>query len=115
MKILILGLFLVCNLILVANSFVQQEQESIGKVVFDETCQSCHTGGFKGWMTGAPEIGDWDDWEEYFEKDLSVLIKNVNEGTKGHAVKGECEECTENQIKAAIEYIISETKNETEE
>ena len=115
MKKIIFSLFLLSSLIIVANSFVQQEEENVGKNVFDGTCQSCHTGGFKGWMTGAPEIGDWDDWEEYFEKDLSVLVTNVNEGTKGHAVKGECEKCTEEQIKAAIEYIIAETKKEVEE
>ncbi len=113
MKKIIFSLFLFGSLVLVANSFVQQEEENIGKNVFEETCESCHTGGFKGWMTGAPEIGDLDDWEEYFKKDLSVLVTNVNEGTKGHAVKGECEECTEEQIKAAIKYIIAETKKGT--
>ncbi len=111
MKKIILGLFLFSSIVIVANSFVLQE-ENIGKKVFDGACQSCHTGGFKAWMTGAPEIGDLDEWEPYFKKDLSELIKNVNEGTKGHAVKGECEECTEEQIKAAIEYILSETKIE---
>ena len=114
MKKIIFTLFLLSSLVIVANSLVLQE-ENIGKNVLENTCQSCHTGGFKGWMTGAPEIGDWDDWEEYFEKDLSVLVANVNEGTKGHAIKGECEECTEEQVKAAIEYIIAETKKEVEE
>ncbi len=38
------------------------------------------------------------------------MTKNVFEGTKQHKEKGGCEECTEEQIKAAIEYIISETK-----
>lgn len=113
MKKIIFSLFLFGSLVLVANSFVLQE-ENIGKKIFDEACQSCHTGGFKSWMTSAPEIGDWDDWEEYLKKDISELVKNVNEGTKGHATKGECEVCTEEQIKAAIEYIIHETKKEVE-
>lgn len=90
------------------------DENTIGKEVFNKTCSSCHTGGFKGWMTSAPEIGDWDDWESYFEKDLSEMTKNVIEGTKGHEVKGDCSDCTDEQIKAAIEYIISVTKNENE-
>ena len=113
MKKFIVILFLTCNMIFATNSFFQEE-ENIGKKVFYKTCTSCHTGGFKGWITGAPEIGDWDEWEPYFQKGFSVLVTNVNEGTKGHAVKGECDDCTEEQIKAAIEYIMSETKIETE-
>ncbi len=113
MKKLIIVLLLACNIIFATNSFFQEE-ENIGKSVFDKTCTSCHTGGFKGWITGAPEIGDWDDWELYFQKGFSVLVTNVIEGKKGHAVKGECEDCTGEQIKAAIEYIISETNNDTE-
>ncbi|MCP5061267.1 MAG: cytochrome c5 family protein [Ignavibacteriae bacterium] len=112
MKFYIIVILFISSLFVYANSFYQEEKNVSGKDVFDKTCESCHTGGFKGWMTGAPEIGDWDDWESYFEKDLSEMTKNVIEGTEGHEVKGDCSECTDEQIKVAIEYIMSVTKNE---
>lgn len=111
MKIIIV-VFLVFFAILAANPLLIQDAENSGKQLFDETCSSCHTGGFKGWMSGAPEIGDWDDWEPYFKEGLSVMTKHINEGTERHEVKGNCEDCTEQQIKAAIEYIMSETTEE---
>jgi len=86
-------------------------EDSNGQKVFKENCASCHTGGFKGWITGAPEIGYPDEWEPYFEKDFEVLVKNVNEGTEGHEVKGGCDTCPEESIKSAVKYILSETKN----
>ncbi len=95
MKNHIIVILFISSLFIYANSFYQEENKISGKEVFDETCESCHTGGFKGWMTGAPDIDDIDDWESYFEKDLSVMTKNVIEGTEGHEVKGDCSECTD--------------------
>ena len=84
--------------------------ENSGKEIFDNECASCHTGGFKGWISGAPDISDAEDWGKSLEKGLATMTKNVFEGTKRHEEKGGCEDCTEAEIKAAIEYIISETK-----
>ena len=104
-SILVIG-----SLIIAANTFLPQETENTGKTVFEESCASCHTGGFKAWLSGSPEIGEMDDWESFFEKGLSEMTKNVFEGSKRHEAKGDCDECTEEQIKAAIEYIMAETK-----
>jgi len=112
-KIIVVVAALSC-VIMSATPLLIQEAENSGKQLFDETCSSCHTGGFKGWITGAPEIGDWDDWEPYFEEGLSIMTKHINGGTEKHEVRGDCEDCTEQQIKAAIEYIMSETKKENE-
>ena len=114
MKILIVVIFMLGNLIIGANSLLVQDEENIGKILFDKTCSSCHTGGFKGWMTGAPKMGNWDDWEVFFEQGLPVMTKHINEGTKRHEIKGGCTDCTEKQIRAAIEYIMSKTKKEVE-
>lgn len=84
--------------------------EKSGKEIFDNECASCHTGGFKGWVSGAPDISDAEDWEKALKKGLTTMTKNVFEGTKRHEEKGGCEDCTDSEIKAAVEYIVSETK-----
>lgn len=115
MKVIFIVVYILSHMVLAANSFLMQDEEYTSNKLFDETCSSCHTGGFKGWMTGAPEIGDWDDWEPYFKEGLPAMVKDINEGTDRHEAKGDCDGCTEEQIKAAIEYIMSETKEENQE
>ncbi len=114
MRILFAVIFVASTLLASVNSFLIQDTENVGKALFDKVCASCHTGGFKGWISGSPEIGEYDEWEPYFKDGLSVMVKHINEGTDKHEAKGECEDCTEEQIKAAIEYIMTETKNEDE-
>lgn len=86
---------------------LSSENENTGKETFENECASCHTGGFKGFMSGAPDIDDTEDWEKSKEKELSVLTKDIIEGTKRHEAKGGCEDCSNEEIKAAIEYILS--------
>lgn len=112
MKFLIIVCFVAFSLTIYANSFYSEAEENIGEEIFLNSCQTCHTGGFKGWITGAPDIDDLEEWEPYLKKDIKVLIKNVYKGVEGHEIKGGCDSCTEQQIKSAIDYIISTTNNE---
>ncbi len=114
MKIIIFLIFVTSILLASTDSLLTNIEDNDGEKIFEETCASCHTGGFKGWMTGAPEIGDYDDWEIYFKDGLTEITKHIYNGTDRHEAKGDCDECSEEQIKAAIEYIISNTKNETD-
>lgn len=81
-----------------------------GKTVFKNACASCHAGGFKGFMSGAPEIGETEDWVAFFEKGETAMVKNVFEGTKRHEAKGGCDDCTKEDVQAAIKYILNQTK-----
>lgn len=93
-----------------SSSLAQDNNIRDAKTIYENHCASCHNGGLKGWMTGAPEIKDIDGWKTFFEKDVEKMTHNVYTGEKKHEIKGECEDCSKSEIKATIEYIISVTK-----
>lgn len=96
---------LVANVSLAANA-----TDNKGKEVFDKGCASCHTGGFKGWVSGAPEIGVKEDWLKYMKNGPEKMTKVTIEGGEGMDPMGGCKTCSEAQIKAAVDYIILKTK-----
>lgn len=80
-----------------------------GSSTFNKVCSSCHTGGFKGWVTGAPNINKQSHWKEYLEKhSIEQMMDIVLQGKNDHKLKGGCSKCTDEEIINAINYIISE-------
>ncbi|MDT8318444.1 MAG: c-type cytochrome [bacterium] len=85
-----------------ASSYAQPENK-----IFSEVCRSCHTGGFKGWLSGAPNVKDKNKWKKYIkrgsiEKMRDILIK----GSEDHKAKGGCDKCSNDDIVGAIDYIM---------
>jgi len=113
MKKLFIVSIVLSSLVIGFSSFSIQEKNAeftnnSGKAIFEKNCASCHTGGFKGWMTGAPEIGEKEEWKPFFDKGASVMTTHIYEGTKKHEKYDKV--CSKEQIKLAVEYIIAETK-----
>ena len=78
---------------------------------FDDVCESCHTGGFKGWISGAPNVEKKSDWQKYIERDsIHEMQKIVLNGSENHKVKGDCKSCSDEQIIEAIDYMMSLVK-----
>lgn len=74
---------------------------------FNDVCQSCHTGGFKGWISGAPNVDKKGDWQEYIERDsIKEMQKIVLNGSDDHKVKGGCNRCSDKQVMEAIDYML---------
>ena len=75
---------------------------------FTEVCRSCHTGGFTGWLSGAPNVKDKSKWEKYIKRNsIEKMREIVLKGTKDHKAKGGCEECSDREIIATIDYMMS--------
>jgi cytochrome c5 len=93
-------------LTLLAGSQVQAETTT-----FSEVCSSCHTGGFKGWLTGAPDVDDKNEWKKFVERDsIEKMRKIVINGSDDHKVKGGCTSCTDEQVIETIEYMMTLVK-----
>ena len=84
------------------------ESASMGKKIYQNACADCHEGGFWGWLSGAPSIKDASQWEPYLEKDMEKIIQAAIQGTDGGMdPKGDCDECTDEEIRKAVEYMLS--------
>ena len=79
-----------------------QEQ---GKAVFQASCVGCHGTG----AAGSPKVGDKAAWAPRIGKGIDLLMESARNGVPGTAMmaRGTCGACTDDDLRAAIEYMIS--------
>lgn len=75
-----------------------------GKKIYESTCVVCHASG----AAGAPIFGNAAAWKPRIKQGESVLVAHVLSGYKLMPAKGTCVQCSENDIKAAVEYMIKQ-------
>ncbi len=77
-----------------------------GKDIFDSKCSLCHAQG----VAGAPKFGDKEAWAPRIATGEEALMKSVMNGKNAMPPKGACMDCSEADLKAAMEYMISNSK-----
>jgi cytochrome c5 len=74
-----------------------------GEQVYTQNCSACHGGG----IPNAPKFGT-DAWKVLAERGVDDLLKSAIAGTaNGMPPRGACGNCSDDELKAAIEYMIS--------
>jgi len=109
-RLLVSSSLLVFLLITVNNVQSVYGQTEEGKKIFLENCNECHGGGLFGWLSGAPDIADKTAWSPFLKKGLEEMTASALKGPGIMSPKGGCNKCSEDQIRATVEYIISRTK-----
>lgn len=71
-----------------------------GKSIYTQYCSVCHAAG----VAGAPKFGDASSWKD--RGDIKTLLKTSLSGKGAMPAKGTCMTCTDEQMKAAIEYML---------
>lgn len=72
-----------------------------GEQIVQQFCANCHAE--KPLITlGAPRMNYPLDWQQRLNKDLSGLLKSVNEGIGAMPARGGCFECSDIQLERAI-------------
>lgn len=79
------------------------QAERSGEMVFNEYCFACHQTG----AVGAPKRGDQPAWAMYSEKGLPTMLERTIQGYGRMPRMGTCFECTEAELKSAIEFMMS--------
>ncbi len=77
--------------------------KSTGQAIYEKYCITCHRDG----VAGAPKFRDEASWKSRTEqRDINTLVDAAIKGKNVMPQKGTCQECTNSDIKAAIEYMI---------
>lgn len=79
-----------------------------GKEIYDTKCFACHAAG----VAGAPKFGDKAAWAPRIEqaKDIDGLFAVAVKGLNAMPPKGTCMDCTDEELKAAIQYMVDAAK-----
>ena len=88
-----------------AASSGASEGQSEGQSVYSGVCQACHVAG----VAGAPKLGDAEAWAPRIALGEDALVQSVLNGKGAMPPKGGNPALSEAQIRAAIEYMISQT------
>ncbi len=72
-----------------------------GEEVVNTKCGMCHNAG----VSGAPKSHDVAAWQERLAKGFDVVLSNAINGINAMPPKGTCSDCTDDEIKAAIEFM----------
>jgi cytochrome c5 len=77
-----------------------------GKQVYDAACMMCHASG----AAGAPKLGDATAWKPRIAQGDAKLLEHVVKGYKAMPPRGTCTKCSDAELKAAIEHMLSKAQ-----
>jgi len=80
-----------------------------GASVYEGYCAGCHATG----SGGAPKYGDVTAWDTLLKGGMDKLYVEAIHGIASMPAKGTCLSCTDPEIKAAVDYMITAVKGET--
>ena len=81
-----------------------QTASADGQKIYQKSCQACHATG----AAGAPKLGDKDAWAPRIAKGNDALLSSVTNGLKAMPPKGTCMSCSEDELRATVEYMVGQ-------
>ena len=84
----------------------EDSRQLVGKTIYRQYCFSCHASG----INSDPSVGDAEAWELLREKGDAELLRLTKEGIDPFMPKmGLCLNCSDEELVAAIEYMMRES------
>lgn len=77
-----------------------------GEEVYQKACAACHAEG----VAGAPKTGDIEGWKARIEKGPEALVQAAIAGVGTMPAKGGMAELTDEEVAAAVNFIIEKSK-----
>lgn len=78
-----------------------------GEQVYSKTCFTCHATG----AAGAPKLGDAASWAARVDaRGVDGMYKSAISGFQAMPAKGLCMDCSDDEIKAAVDHILDHSK-----
>jgi len=86
----------------VASSESDETAERSGEQIYTSKCAGCHTSG----VMGAPKYASLEDWAPRIDLGLEKLTLSAISGKGGMPARGACMDCTDNEIKVTVQYML---------
>jgi len=77
-----------------------------GQKIYKQSCQACHANG----VANAPKPGDKAAWAPRIATGIDAMLATAKKGKGAMPPKGTCMGCSDDDLKAAIEYMVSQSK-----
>lgn len=77
-----------------------------GEAIYSKSCVACHGAG----VAGAPKFGDKAAWEPRIAQGIDTLLSTAINGKGAMPPRGTCMDCSDDDLKAAIEYMTSNSQ-----
>ena len=82
------------------------ESARAGGDIYAGNCVACHSSG----VAGAPIMGDVAAWSARLEQGLETVYINAINGIRGMPMRGTCMDCSDDEVKAAVDHILEGSK-----
>jgi len=77
-----------------------------GDAIYNSSCVACHSSG----VAGAPKLGDAVAWAGRIAQGIEAVYANAIKGIRGMPPRGTCMDCSDDEIKATIDYILENSQ-----
>ncbi len=74
-----------------------------GEEIYNKVCVACHAVG----VAGAPKFGNKEEWAPRIAKGIDGLMQSALNGLNAMPPRGTCSDCSDDELKATIEYMTS--------
>ena len=77
-----------------------------GEEIYNTKCMTCHATG----AAGAPILGNADQWSPRIAQGIDTLYANAIGGIRGMPAKGLCMDCSDDEMHAAVDYMVENSQ-----
>lgn len=77
-----------------------------GEMVYNTICKACHETG----VAGAPKTGDKTAWAPRLGTGIAALLTSATNGKGAMPARGGAADLTDDELKAAVEYLTGKAK-----
>ena len=77
-----------------------------GQATYKRVCFACHDFG----AAGAPKLTEKEKWAPRLAKGVDALLVSVTEGLNAMPPRATCTSCSDEELRAAVEFIVSQTR-----
>lgn len=77
-----------------------------GEEIYGAFCMACHSVG----VAGAPKFGNAGDWAPRVAKGMDTILGTAISGINAMPARGTCSTCSDEEIEAAIAYMVENSQ-----